>query len=356
MQPFIFGKRNGIHIIDLQETLKSFRGAADYVYQLGRANCRILFVGTKRQAQESVRRHAIRCGQFFVTHRWLGGTLTNFVTIRNSVERLKDIEARLADEESGLLKKERLRLDRERQKLQQNLEGIREMKQLPDALFVIDPKRESIAVDEANKLDIPVIALVDTNCDPEEIDHVIPGNDDAIRTIRLFCSKVADAYLAGTGELQKQEQIEAKDLHPARIAEEREEAVEKVAQAVEAADAAEAAEAAEAEKPASEEAAEAASEETETAEATEAEEAEEETAEEAEAAAAAAAEEAQRKAEQAAKAAKEAEAKAKAAAEAEAEAEAAEAKEATETKSDESETESEKGETESQKEASSEEE
>jgi small subunit ribosomal protein S2 len=211
MRRYIFGKRNGIYIIDLQKTLRRFHEAAEYVFQMGRTGRKILFVGTKRQAHESIIRHARRSGQYFVTHRWLGGTLTNFVTIRNSVDRLKDIEARLDDEESGLLKKEKLRLDRERQKLQRNLEGIRDMTSLPDALFVVDPKREGIAVAEANKLGIPVIGIVDTNCDPEQIDYVIPGNDDAIRTIRLFTSKIADAYLAGSGKLQEEEMIAAKD-------------------------------------------------------------------------------------------------------------------------------------------------
>ena len=211
MRRYIFGKRNGIYIIDLQKTLRRFHEAAEYVFQMGRTGRKILFVGTKRQAHESITRHARRSGQYFVTHRWLGGTLTNFVTIRNSVDRLKDIESRLDDEESGLLKKEKLRLDRERQKLQRNLEGIRDMTSLPDALFVVDPKREGIAVAEANKLGIPVIGIVDTNCDPEQIDYVIPGNDDAIRTIRLFTSKIADAYLSGSGKLQEEEMIAAKD-------------------------------------------------------------------------------------------------------------------------------------------------
>ncbi|MDA8018375.1 MAG: 30S ribosomal protein S2 [Thermoanaerobaculia bacterium] len=218
MRRYIFGKRNGIYIIDLQKTLRRFHEAAEYVFQLGRTGRKILFVGTKRQAHESITRHARRSGQYFVTHRWLGGTLTNFVTIRNSVDRLKDIEARLDDEESGLLKKEKLRLDRERLKLQRNLEGIREMTSLPDALFVVDPKREAIAVAEANKLGIPVIGIVDTNCDPEQIDYVIPGNDDAIRTIRLFTAKIADAYLSGAGKLQEAEMIAAKDAPEAATA------------------------------------------------------------------------------------------------------------------------------------------
>ncbi|MEM8961123.1 MAG: 30S ribosomal protein S2 [Acidobacteriota bacterium] len=204
MKRYIFGKRNGIYIIDLQKTLRLFNEAAEFAYQLGSEGRRVLFVGTKRQAQEAVSEEASRCGQFWVTHRWLGGTLTNFVTIRASVERLKEIESRISDTESLLTKKEILRLDRERQKMVRNLEGLRGMTQLPDALFVVDPKKESIAVGEANKLGIPVIAIVDTNCDPELIDYVIPGNDDAIRTIRLFTAKVADAYLAGAGVLEKE--------------------------------------------------------------------------------------------------------------------------------------------------------
>ncbi len=201
MKPYIFGKRNGIYIIDLQRSLALFNDAVDFVHEMGRAGQRILFVGTKRQARDVIAQEAERCGQFHMTHRWLGGTLTNFVTIRASVERLKDIEARLENTEQPMIKKERLRLDRDRDKMHKNLHGIRDMDRLPDAMFVVDPKRESIAVAEANKLQIPVIGIVDTNCDPEMIDYVIPGNDDAIRTIRLFTSRVADSYLAGTGAL-----------------------------------------------------------------------------------------------------------------------------------------------------------
>jgi small subunit ribosomal protein S2 len=204
MRPFIFGKRNGIYIIDLQKSLAMLRQTLEMVRQMGGQGRRILFVGTKRQARQVIREEALHCGQFFVTHRWLGGTLTNFVTIRASVDRLRDIENRLADEESPLTKKERLRLERERAKMQRNLEGIREMDTLPNALFVVDPKREHIAVAEANKLGIPVIAIVDTNCDPEEVDYVIPGNDDAIRTIRLITSQIADAYRDGAQALEKE--------------------------------------------------------------------------------------------------------------------------------------------------------
>jgi small subunit ribosomal protein S2 len=200
MKPYIFGKRNGIYIIDLQKTVKLFEQVVEFVQQLAAEGKRILFVGTKRQAQEAIAEEASRCGEFYITNRWLGGTLTNFVTLRTSIQRLKEIEGRLGDEASPLTKKERLRLDRERDRMIKNLEGIRDMEGLPDALFVVDPKKESIAIAEANKLGIPVIAIVDTNCDPELIDYIIPGNDDAIRAIRLFASRVADAYLEGSGQ------------------------------------------------------------------------------------------------------------------------------------------------------------
>jgi small subunit ribosomal protein S2 len=214
MKPYIFGKRNGIYIVDLSKTLKMFREAAEYVEQMGREGRRLMFVGTKRQAQEAVAEEARRCSQYWVSHRWLGGTLTNFVTIRASVERLLDIEARLADDNGVPTKKERLRFDRERERMNRNLSGVRELEALPDAIFVVDPKKESIAVSEANKLGIPVIAIVDTNCDPELIDYVIPGNDDAIRAIRLFTSKIADAYLAGSQRMQQELMVEAKDAEP----------------------------------------------------------------------------------------------------------------------------------------------
>ncbi len=197
MKKYIFGKRNGIYIIDLQKTLKLFKEASAFIADLASAGKRVLFVGTKRQAQDAILEEANRCGMFYVNNRWLGGTLTNFTTVRKSIERLKELEAILGDAEKELSKKERAALDREREKLQKNLIGIREMDSLPDALFVIDPKKEYIAVKEAKKLGIPVVAIVDTNCDPEDIDHVIPGNDDAIRAIRLFTQKVADAVLEG---------------------------------------------------------------------------------------------------------------------------------------------------------------
>jgi small subunit ribosomal protein S2 len=197
MKKYIFGKRNGIYIIDLQKTLKLFKEASAFIADLAGQGKRILFVGTKRQAQDAILEEANRCGMFYVNNRWLGGTLTNFTTVRRSIERLKEIETLLADTEKEMSKKERAALDREREKLQKNLIGIREMDGLPDALFVIDPKKEYIAVKEAKKLGIPVVAIVDTNCDPEDIDFVIPGNDDAIRAIRLFTQKIADAVLEG---------------------------------------------------------------------------------------------------------------------------------------------------------------
>ena len=219
MRRYIFGKRNGIYIIDLQKTRRRFQVAADFVYRLGTEGRKILFVGTKRQAQEAMAEEAQRCGQYFVTHRWLGGTLTNFVTIRKSIERMKDIEGRLSDPDGIPTKKERLRLDRERSRIHRNLEGIRDLTEPPDALFVVDPKKESIAVAEANKLGIPVIAIVDTNCDPELVDYVIPGNDDAIRTIRLFAARIADSYLAGAGRLEQERMIRQKDaVRPSRAA------------------------------------------------------------------------------------------------------------------------------------------
>lgn len=209
MKRYIFGKRNGIYIVDLQKTVHLFREAAEFVRDLAASGKRLIFVGTKRQAQEVIAEEAERCGEFYVTNRWLGGTLTNFVTLRGSIQRLQEIEEKLADEESGLTKKDILRLERERSKMQDNLGGIREMDSLPDALFIVDPKKEAIAVAEANKLGIPVIAIVDTNCDPELIDYIIPGNDDAIRSIRLFSSRIADAYIEGSGRLEEEMMAEA---------------------------------------------------------------------------------------------------------------------------------------------------
>jgi len=200
MKEYIFGERNGIYIIDLGKTVKLFRDAEDFVTNLAAEGRTVLFVGTKRQAQDVIAEEAQRCGMYFVNERWLGGLLTNFATIQRSLGRLRDLESMATDGRyETLSKKEIARAEKERRKLQKNLEGIRGMNRLPDAVFVVDTKKEKIAVDEARKLKIPVIGVVDTNCDPDEVDFVVPGNDDALRAIRLFASRVADAVLAGRG-------------------------------------------------------------------------------------------------------------------------------------------------------------
>ena len=200
MKEFIFGERNGIYIIDLGKTLKLVRDAEEFVSNLAAEGRTILFVGTKRQAQDVIVEEAQRCGMYYVNERWLGGLLTNFATIQRSLGRLRDIEAMSTDGRYDTLsKKEIARNEKERRKLQKNLEGIRGMARLPDAVFIVDTKKEQIAVDEARKLKIPVIGIVDTNCDPDEVDFVIPGNDDALRSIRLFASRMADAVLNGRG-------------------------------------------------------------------------------------------------------------------------------------------------------------
>ena len=194
MKAYIFGERNGIYIIDLAKTAKLFREAEQFTMNLAAEGRTILFVGTKRQAQDAVAEEAQRCGMFFVNQRWLGGLLTNFTTIQRSLSRLRDLEAMETDGRYDTLsKKEIAQIEKEKRKLQKNLEGIRNMSRLPDALFVVDTRKEKIAVDEARKLKIPVIGVVDTNCDPDEVDFVIPGNDDALRAIRLFASRIADA-------------------------------------------------------------------------------------------------------------------------------------------------------------------
>ncbi len=198
MKEYIFGERNGIHIIDLQKTLRQFKEASRFIAELAAAGKIVLFVGTKRQAQEAIAEEAQRCSMYYVNQRWLGGLLTNHVTIKKSILRLKELEQMSQDGRYEMLtKKEVGRLERERKHLQLNLAGIKEMVGLPDALFVIDSSKEEIAVREARKLAIPVVAVVDTNCDPEQITHPIPGNDDALRAIRLFTSKIADAVLEG---------------------------------------------------------------------------------------------------------------------------------------------------------------
>src|SRR6201989_2757778 len=198
MKEFIFGERNGIYIMDLGKTLKLFRDAEEFVARLAAEGRTILFVGTKRQAKDVIAEEAVRCGMYFVNERWLGGLLTNFATIQRSLGRLRDIEAMATDGRyETLSKKEIARNEKERRKLTKNLEGIRGMTRLPDAVFVVDTKKEQIAVDEARKLKIPVIGIVDTNCDPDEVDFVIPGKDDALRAIRLFASRIADAVVSG---------------------------------------------------------------------------------------------------------------------------------------------------------------
>jgi small subunit ribosomal protein S2 len=198
MKEYIFGERNGIYIIDLQKTLKLFKDAMRFVGEMAAQGKTILFVGTKRQAQEAIAEEARRCGMFYVNQRWLGGLLTNMSTVQRSIKRLKELDGMSENNAwEGRPKKEIIRLERERKHLQQNLEGIKDMARLPDVVFVVDSNKESIAVKEARKLGIPVVAVVDTNCDPDEVDHVIPGNDDALRAIRLFTNKVADAAIEG---------------------------------------------------------------------------------------------------------------------------------------------------------------
>jgi small subunit ribosomal protein S2 len=198
MKEFIFGERNGIYIIDLQKTLKMFKEASKFVQDAAAEGKVVLFVGTKRQAQDAIAEEAKRCGMFFINQRWLGGLLTNWVTVQKSVKRLKELDEMATDGRYELLpKKEVIKLERERKHLEANLAGIKEMSRLPDTIFVIDSNKEQIAVREARKLGIPVVAVVDTNCDPSEVDYVIPGNDDALRAIRLFASKIADSVIEG---------------------------------------------------------------------------------------------------------------------------------------------------------------
>lgn len=221
MKPYIFGARNGIYIIDLQKTVRYFKNAANFVRETVEKGDKVLFVGTKKQAQESIAEEALRADQFYVNSRWLGGMLTNFATIKGSIDRLKKIETMSQDGTYQLLtKKEALQLERERAKLERGLGGIKGMTRMPGAVFVVDPKKEAIAVKEARKLGVPVVAVVDTNCDPDEIDYIIPGNDDAIRAIRLFSSRIADACLEGAEARQAALRTEAEggDEAPAEAA------------------------------------------------------------------------------------------------------------------------------------------
>jgi small subunit ribosomal protein S2 len=198
MKEYIFGERNGIYIIDLQKTLKMFKEASKFVQEQAADGKLVLFVGTKRQAQDAIAEEATRCGMFYVNQRWLGGLLTNWITVQKSVKRLKELDEMATDGRYELLpKKEVVKLERERKHLQANLAGIKTLSRLPDVLFVIDSNKEQIAVKEAKKLGIPVVAVVDTNCDPSEVNYVIPGNDDALRAIRLFASKISDSVIEG---------------------------------------------------------------------------------------------------------------------------------------------------------------
>lgn len=226
MKPYIFGSRNGIYIIDLQKTVVLFKEAYDFVVEIVSQGESVLFVGTKKQAQDSVVEETKRCNMFYVSNRWLGGTLTNFQTIRKSIARLKKIDGMKEDGSiNNLTKKEAMGLERESQKLEFTLGGIKEMERLPGVVFILDPKKERIAAAECRKLGIPSIGLVDTNCDPDDIDFVIPGNDDAIRAIRLFTSKIADACIEGVKRYQESIQTEKKKV---------EEAKEEIIQGVEA--------------------------------------------------------------------------------------------------------------------------
>jgi len=238
MKPYIFGARNGIYIIDLQKTVRYFKSAYSFVRDTVAAGNKVMFVGTKKQAQEAIGEEAVRADQYFVNNRWLGGMLTNYSTIKGSIDRLKKIETMSQDGTYELLtKKEALQLERERAKLEKSLGGIKMMTKLPGAIFIIDPKKEQIAVKEARKLGIPVVAVVDTNCDPDDIDHIIPGNDDAIRAIRLFAAKIADACIEGSQarEVSLRTEAEGAETEEAPVVNEGPEVIAREAAATEAA-------------------------------------------------------------------------------------------------------------------------
>ena len=226
MKPYIFWARNGIYIIDLQKTVTLFQEAYQFIKETAAKGEYILFVGTKKQAQDAIQEEATRCNMFYVNRRWLGGTLTNFKTIKKSIERLKSLENLLKDEEycNQIPKKELLKLEKQRKKLEKALGGIKNMDRLPGAVFIVDSKKERIAVSECRKLSIPIVAIVDTNSDPEEVDYVIPGNDDAIRAIRLFTSRVANAVIEGRAEYE--EKLKAEGMAEEEIVEKTEEAAE----------------------------------------------------------------------------------------------------------------------------------
>jgi small subunit ribosomal protein S2 len=210
MKTYIFGSRNGIHIIDLQKTVSLFATAYDFVVRTVAEGYPVLFVGTKKQAHDAITEESERCGMFFVVNRWLGGTLTNFQTIRKSVARLKELDGMKADGSlNRYTKKEAMKLEKDLAKLEKNLGGIKNMDELPGAVFIVDPKKEYIAVQETRKLGIPLVAIADTNCDPDDIDYIIPGNDDAIRAIRLITSKIADACIEGHNLAEERLRAEA---------------------------------------------------------------------------------------------------------------------------------------------------
>ncbi|HYZ84394.1 MAG TPA: 30S ribosomal protein S2 [Bryobacteraceae bacterium] len=220
MKEYIFGERNGIYIVDLQKTLKLFKDAMRYVGEMAAQGKNVLFVGTKRQAQEAIAEEASRCGMYYINQRWLGGLLTNMVTVQRSIKRLKMLEQMAAEGHwEGRSKKEAIRLDRERKHLSNDLAGIKDMPGLPDLMFVVDSNKEAIAVKEARRLGIPVVAVVDTNCDPDEVDYVIPGNDDALRAIRLFTNKISDAVIEGRALATEQDFVAEKIVteEPAQI-------------------------------------------------------------------------------------------------------------------------------------------
>ncbi|QWR77281.1 30S ribosomal protein S2 [Candidatus Magnetomonas plexicatena] len=213
MKKFIFGERNGIYIIDLQKTVKGMEEAYNFIKDVSASGKDVLFVGTKKQAQDAIAEEAAKCGAYYINQRWLGGMLTNFITIKKSIEKLKKIETMKEDGTFDVLpKKEVAALEKTRMKLQKNLGGIKDMKKIPGAVFVVDPRRENIAVMEARKLSLPVVSIVDTNCDPDLIDYVVPGNDDAIRAVKLVTSKIADAILEGKAMLNKELSEQAEDV------------------------------------------------------------------------------------------------------------------------------------------------
>ena len=218
MKPYIFGARNGIYIIDLQKTVRMFKNVYDFIVDTVEGGKSVLFVGTKKQARESIYEEANRCEMFYVHNRWLGGMLTNYQTIKQSIDRLNHLNNIINDGSINLFpKKERLQLEKERVKLDNNLGGIRTMSGLPGAIFVVDPKKEAIAVREGKRLNIPIIAIVDTNCDPDEVDYIIPGNDDAIRAIRLISSRIAEACIEGKEQLAEKQQADADKVDEEKV-------------------------------------------------------------------------------------------------------------------------------------------